>query len=167
LTGLTNGQTYYLRLAPIGLDGLAVGDLTPPVPVMPQADPDPPNGTILINGGARSTTSKHVVLQITATDEPLPGPSHAASGAVANRWSQALNEVSGDVQMRLSNDESFAGVAWEPLAFHVPWTLGDSATVVHRVYAQFRDGAGNVSTVVYDDIIFAGKAYLPIVVKNR
>ena len=167
LTGLTNDQTYYLRLAPIGLDGLAVGDLTPPVPVVPRADPDPPNGNILINGGARATRSKHVVLEISATDEPLPGPSHAASGAVANRWTQALNEVSGDVEMRLSNDESFAGVAWQPLAFHMPWTLGDSDTVVYRVHAQFRDGAGNVSTVVYDDIIFAGKAYLPIVVKNR
>ena len=165
LTGLTNDQTYYLRLVPVGLDGLALGGITPPVPVVPKADPDAPNGSILINGGARSTASRSVILEIAATDVPLDGPSSSASGAVANRWSEALNEVSGDVEMRLSNDESFASVAWEPYAFHKPWTLGVPKAGVYRVYAQFRDAAGNLSTVVYDDILDAGKVYLPIVVR--
>jgi hypothetical protein len=168
LTGLTNDQTYYLRLAPIGLDGLAVGDLTPPMPVVPRADPDAPNGTILINGGAGSTTSKNVVLSITATDVPLDGPAAAASGAVANRWTEALNEVSGEVEMQLSNEESFTGIDWEPYVFQKPWTLGDSDSQVYRVYAQFRDAAGNTSTVVWDDIIHELQVvYLPLVMRSR
>ncbi|MCL7451732.1 MAG: VWA domain-containing protein [Anaerolineae bacterium] len=165
LTGLANDQTYHLRLVPVGLDGLALGAITPPMPVMPKADPDAPNGSILINGGARSTASKAVILEIAATDVPLDGPSSSASGAVANRWTETLNEVSGDVEMRLSNDESFAGVTWEPYTFHKPWTLGEPRFGVYRVYAQFRDGAGNLSTVVYDDIQDAGKLYLPLVVR--
>jgi hypothetical protein len=166
LTGLANDQTYYLRLVPVGLDGLALGGITPPVPVVPRADPDAPNGSILINRGARSTASRNVSLEIGATDVPLDGPSSSASGAVANRWTEAWNEVSGEIQMRLSNTESFADIAWEPYTFQKPWTLGEPRKGVYRVYAQFRDGAGNLSTVVYDDILDAGKVYLPVVIRR-
>ena len=166
LSRLTNDRTYYLRFAPIGLDGRAIGELTAPIPVTPKADPDAPNGTILINGGAPSTASKDVILNITASDIPLDGPSSAASGAVATRWTRALNEVSGGIEMRLSNDGSFVRIPWEPLTFHKPWTLGDSDSEVYRVYAQFRDAAGNLSLVVYDDIRM-WQVYLPLVMRRR
>jgi hypothetical protein len=167
LSGLTNDVTYFLRLVPIGLDGLSVGPITPPHPVMPRADPDAPNGWIWINGNAPSTASKDVVLTLIASDVPLDGPSSGASGAVSNRWTRALNEISGDIEMRISNDASFAGVPWEPYSFNKDWILGDSDSDTYQVYAQFRDAAGNNSIVVWDQIRYGNKVYLPIVLRNR
>ena len=166
LTGLTNDQTYYLRFVPVGLDGVALGELTPALPVFPKADPDAPNGAVWINGGASSTTSRDVTLTLIASDIPLDGPSAAASGAVANHTSRALNEISGGVEMKISNDGSFASTDWEPYSFTKAWTLGDPEGGVFQVYAQFRDAAGNESLVVWDRINDAGTIYLPVVFRS-
>jgi predicted nucleotidyltransferase len=77
------------------------------------------------------------------------------------------NEVSGDVEMRISNSSSFADAEWESLASEKPWTLGECDAGICRVYAQFRDGADNESFVIYDEIaLTAQKIYLPIVLRG-
>ncbi len=94
------------------------------------ADTTPPNGTILVNGGATSTAQTAVTLTLTATDN-----------------------ASGVAQMRFSND----GINFStPLAFATTatWTLtsGDGNKAVS---AQFRDGAGNWSTTVTANIVLS------------
>lgn len=92
-------------------------------------DTTSPIGTVSINGGAVSTGSRHVMVDLSATD-PDSGTGVAA--------------------VRLSND----GLTFSPYQAYAPsvaWTLseGDGDK---RVYAQFKDGAGNESVIVTDSI---------------
>lgn len=159
VTPLINNQTYYGRLAPA--NGNAAGAFSDPEAFTPQADPDPPSGAVLINNGAATTSSPNVVLNLTSTDEPLPGAAESANAHHGNPWWYSLNEVSGDVEMMVSNDPSFAGATWEPLASEKPWTLAAGPGGVLRVYVKFRDAALNESFVVFDDILLHS-LYLPI-----
>jgi hypothetical protein len=89
-----------------------------------------PSGTVLINNGAARTNSTAVTLKLSATD-PAPG--------------------SGVAQMRFSNNGS-TWSGWEAYATTKGWTLG-SANGTKTVYAQFKDGAGNVSVAAQDAIV--------------
>ncbi len=164
LTGLTNDQPYYLTLA--GLNGAAQGDYSNPTTITPKADPDAPSGAILINDGAGTTSSKDVMLNITSSDDPLLGAAESANAHQGGPLALAYDTVSGGVEMRVSNDPSFEGATWEPLAQQKPWTLGSAPAAVFRVYAQFRDAAHNESLVVYDDIVMF-QTYLPIVMQQH
>jgi hypothetical protein len=163
----TNGVTVLLNLS--GISGTAQGGYAGPFAATPRSDPDAPSGAIAINGGAPSTPSRNVVLDISATDTPLDGMATPANGAGKGGGPLALayNTVSGAVEMRIANNPAFTGATWEPLAPTRPWTLadvpfGDTA----RVFAQFRDAAGNESQVVLDSIIVnAIPVYLPLVKK--
>jgi hypothetical protein len=76
------------------------------------------------------------------------------------------NEVSGNIQMRISNDPSFTGAVWEPLIQEKQWILAGGPGGVRIVYAQFRDGAGNVSFTTYDAIQYYPLInYLPAIIK--
>jgi hypothetical protein len=163
LTGLTNEQTYYLTLA--GVNGTAQGDYSYPTAVTPKADPDAPSGAILINEGNASAWSKNVVLDITSTDTPLPGAAESANAHQGGPLALLYDTVSAGVEMKISNDPSFAGAIWEPLVQQKPWILGSSPSAVYRVYAQFRDAAQNESLVVYDDIVVYLN-YLPIILRE-
>ncbi|HDQ74236.1 MAG TPA: RHS repeat protein, partial [Chloroflexi bacterium] len=91
-------------------------DATPPVP-----------GNLRINGGAAWTNEPNVLLSVAATD-PAPG--------------------SGVADMRFCNENTtcFAGDdGWLPFAPTASWELDGQEEGLKRVYAQFRDGAGNVS----------------------
>jgi hypothetical protein len=95
-----------------------------------ETDGTAPTGTVVVNGGAALTTSHTVTLALAATD-----PGSPASGVTA---------------MRFSND----GVSWsafQPYAAAATWTLsgGDGTKTV---YAQFRDGSGNLSPAASDAI---------------
>ena len=88
-----------------------------------------PTGTVVVNGNAEKTGSRIVTVDLTAADP----------------------EGTGVAAVHLSND----GVTYspyQPFAPSLPWTLasGDGSK---RVYAQFKDGAGNESTVVIDSIV--------------
>ena len=89
--------------------------------------PNPPTGTIAINGGAVYTTTPLVTLTFTATD--------GANGSGLNG-------------MRFSNDDA-TWSNWTPNASSKPWTLsnGDGTKTV---YVQFRDIAGNIGTYSAD-----------------
>ena len=167
LTNMTNDLTYYLTLVGVisetGKTGK--GDYTDVIPVTPKADPDPPSGWMLINNGVISTTNSYVTLNISSVDEPLPGLAQSANGGLGGLIAKAYNEVSNGIEMRISNDPSFADATWEPLASEKPWTLAGDSGGVYVVYAQFRDAALNESFVVLDDILLipGDRIYLPII----
>lgn len=110
----------------------------------PPADSTPPTGTLRIGGGAATTASLLVSLELSATD---PGPDASGMGAGA--------------QMRFSND----GANWSPAVPYADsvagWDLsaygGDAAPGTKTVHARLRDAAGNWST----DAITASVDYLP------
>jgi hypothetical protein len=163
--GLNNDQAYSLQIYGQTDDG--TGGPTDPAPVTPKADPDPPSGVVFINDDAPSTKVKEVTLRLTATDEPLGGmPSPGSAATIADRW-MAANEVSGAVEMRISNDSTMAGAAWEPLAATVNWVLDGDPGDMCYVYAQFRDGVENESIVIFDAILLEPlKVYLPTILKG-
>ena len=92
-------------------------------------DTTSPAGTVTINGGAASTATRNVTVNLSASD---PG------------------EGTGVAAVRLSND----GVTFSPYQPYdaaVGWTLSEG-NGDKRVYAQFKDGAGNESAIVTDSI---------------
>lgn len=91
-------------------------------------DATPPTGSMVINAGASTTTTRTVTLGLSASDVGGSGVS----------------------QMRFSNDNATWG-AWEPYAATKTWVLpwGDGAKTV---YAQYSDGVSNVSSSCSDGI---------------
>ncbi len=93
-----------------------------------RVDPNPPSGSIIIQGGAGYATGRSVTLTLSATDD-----------------------LSGVAGMSFSSN----GASWtaqEPYAASKSWTLpaGDG---VKTVYVRFRDAAGNWSAAFHDTII--------------
>jgi hypothetical protein len=89
-----------------------------------RVDLSPPTGSVTIPAtasasGLRAASRTHQI-QLTATDNLTP---------------------QAQIQMRLSNRPDFAGAIWKPFASSASWDFTGGATV----YAQFKDGAGNVS----------------------
>jgi hypothetical protein len=162
MTSLTNGTTYYATLG--AMNGGAEGPLSDTEPLTPKADPNPPAGAVSINNGSPTAYSRSVLLNLTSTDEPLPGAAESANAHLGNRYFDQFNEVSGGIQMRISNDASMAGAVWEPLQAEKPWTLAPGPGIVYRVYVQFRDAAGNESFIVFDDILLHER-YLPLITR--
>lgn len=89
----------------------------------------PPTGSVVIDGGARSTKKSIVRLTLSAKD-PKPG--------------------SGMESMQVSNDGK-TWSEWEPYATSKSWTL-PKGKGTKTVYVAFRDRAGNVSPTVSDTI---------------
>ena len=164
--GVQNDKTYYVVLQPVGVDdqGNPVqGDLSEPIAVTPKADPDMPSGTMLIENDAAQTNNKQVELNISATDTPLNGAAQGSAAHMTDMWSQQVNTVSGNVQMRIANTDKMDGIPWRPVQPVVPWTLVCEPGQECTVYAQFKDAAGNESLIVNDKIQLApgaANAYL-------
>lgn len=163
-TNVLNDQTYFVTLA--GNNGGAVGDFSEPEAVTPKADPDAPSGAMLINNGASMTHSKSVVLNISSTDTPLNGAAESANAHMGGPLAMKYNLVSGNIQMRIANEPSFAGAAWEAVMPEKPWNLAPGSQGVYTVYAQFKDGAGNESFVIVDTIEYVPALYLPMISKK-
>ena len=111
--GLVNGQTYYYRVRPIGVNG-EIGVASRVFSGTPNADPVPPIGSILINQGAEVTTSLNVTLRLTANSDTT--------------------------EMRVADEPTFAGASWDPYLKTMPYVLSpeDGAATV---YVQYRDAA--------------------------
>ena len=91
-----------------------------------------PTGTISINGGASSTSSRSVTLKLSASD---PSP------------------ASGVSSMRFRNGVTSTWSSWSAYSTSKSWTLttgGGKKTV----YVQYRDRARNISATVSDMINF-------------
>ncbi|MBW7864363.1 MAG: SUMF1/EgtB/PvdO family nonheme iron enzyme [Candidatus Hydrogenedentes bacterium] len=91
-------------------------------------DTIPPSGTIFINNNLSVTNNHNVTLSLT--------------------WSDGVG--SGVTRMRFSNDGK-TWTAWEPLTAAKAWTVPDGEGY-KTVRVQYRDAAGNNSTV-YNDYI--------------
>ncbi len=174
LPGLTNGQVYTVSLQPVATDpdtGEEVfGPMTEPQTVTPKADPDAPSGDLTIENDATEVHTKDVQLDITSTDEPLPGAAESANAHMTDILSTIYNVAAGNVEMRISNEIDMAGAAWEPLQQFKPWTLDCEVGEVCRVYAQFRDGEGNESLIISDEVLLTESPsqgmYLPFTSLN-
>lgn len=175
-TGLTNGRTYYLTFA--AEKGSSMGQYSQTYPVIPQVDTTRPRGVILIENGVDTTRTSDVTLYLSATDsETIEGPVSGASGGPVDRTlhssSMAQMTVSR-LEMRISNDVTFANANWEPFVERKDWRLDCLPGERCTVYAQFRDDATpepNVSLVVSDSITLTDNSngngsltvYLPII----
>jgi hypothetical protein len=117
---------YYLRAE--GLSG-AVTPATEVFSAVPKADPVPPDGAVVINGGAPFTTSPNVTLSL------------LASGDAAS--------------VLISQNSSFAGVGPLPMAATVPFTLAGPlpGPFVATVYVRYRDNDLNESIVYHDSVL--------------
>lgn len=93
-------------------------------------DATPPTGKVTINNGSVRTNNRVVSLDFSATDN-LGG--------------------SGVAEMRYAMQSTFAGVDWQPYAAAGEIALA-GADGIKTVYAQFRDIAGNLSSVLKDII---------------
>ena len=91
-----------------------------------------PSGSVVINGGSPSTTSRSVRLRLTATD---PSP------------------ASGVAQVRLRNKGTTAWSRWFTYDATKSWTLSSGAGT-KTVYVQYMDRAGNVSAKALDSITY-------------
>ncbi len=92
------------------------------------SDTTAPKGTVSINGGNASIIRSVVHLSLSATDEGASGLEHMRFSNEGTDWSE-----------------------WEPYATSKLWRLS-SGYGERAVYAQFRDGAGNVSDIASDTI---------------
>ena len=92
-----------------------------------------PTGTISINGGASSTTSRSVTLKLSASD---PSP------------------ASGVADMRFRNGGTTTWSSWEAYSTSKSWTLTSGAGT-KTVYVQYRDRAGNISATASDTIRYS------------
>lgn len=142
-TSVVAGTRYTYRVVPTvsAPSGQHTGQAEVVVAGKATKDPYPPYGSVIINNGAKRTTTTIVQLQLIAEDVEGGEGDTAPSGPVV------IGTPVDKLQMRVSNRADFRGATWQPFAKSLPWTLSVSkpgATAV--VYAQFKDGAGNVST---------------------
>ena len=102
-----------------------------------------PSGTVTSSNSNSNSNSTAVSGNINA------GASVTSSSSVTLALS-ARNAT----QMMISNDAGFAGASWEAYATSKPWVLtsGDGLKIV---YAKFRDGSSNLSSVVSDTVVFS------------
>lgn len=136
-TQVTNGQTYFYRLEAHDENGnrsAITGASESNMGAAPSTDPHPPLAYVLINGDDTVTFSRDVILTFAPPMEEV-----------------ALFE---DItEMMLSNDPHFEGAHWQEFQQDWPWTLAPTETgTFAKVYARFRDDAGNVSTTAVGSI---------------
>jgi hypothetical protein len=100
-----------------------------PKTITVKIDGNAPTGEVAINNGAQYTITTLVTLLAQASD----------------------GQGSGVYQMRFHNDGESWGTWMNYRSTEVPWTLlsGDGTK---RVYVQFKDNAGNLSPIYYDEI---------------
>ncbi|WP_298037211.1 fibronectin type III domain-containing protein [uncultured Desulfuromonas sp.] len=122
LTNLSPSTTYYLQAVSMDGSGNVSESVVATFSTLELAvDDTAPDGSISINWGDEATSSTAVDLVLLASDD---------SG--------------GAIDMRFSNDGS-TWSAWQAYAAGKSWTLS-AGLGTKTVYAQFRDGAGNIAT---------------------
>jgi|GEM_PF-3499699 len=129
---LADGVTYFVTVRAVngsGLnmtassDGVTV-DATAPAPV-----------SVTIDSGAATTSTENVSLTLAASD--------SGSGVTDMR-------IMNDVNTNGASDDAWG--AWQAFVTGASWGLAPTGSGSRRVFAQFRDAVGNVSTSAFDDI---------------
>jgi hypothetical protein len=142
-----DGSAFASCTSPKGYSSLSQGNHTFRVRAIDKAasvDPSPasrswfvdtvvPKGTIVINGGAASTSSRSVTLRLSASD---PSP------------------ASGVASMRFRNGGTTTWSEWFDYSTSKSWTLSAGAGT-KTVYVQYKDRAGNNSAAASDTIKFS------------
>ncbi len=85
---------------------------------------------IFINDGGSSTENPEVAVRLTNERVHPEGRGTAFMGEA--------------IEIRISNEPAFEGLAWQPWAPLVPWVVPDSVGQ-HTVYVEFRDAAGRTT----------------------
>jgi hypothetical protein len=153
-TTVAAGMTYWYRIE--GAIGEAraepaVSAVLTSEAVTPADDPYPPEAHVLINGGATSTSE----LGATLTFVPYEGEGE-----------DPLQVFEDIVEVKISNDPSFAGATWQPFAPELPWDLDAEWGQMATVYVLFRDEADNESVAPeMDSILYVHSLYLPLVLR--
>ena len=127
-----NGTTYFYRYTARDTDGHGSAVIGTS-PATPSEDPFPPEANMLIDGGAPTTPDLNVVLSFVPVGED-----------------EEEMEFFEDIQeMKLSNDPTLLGATYQSFAQDVPWELPATPSgEIAKVYAQFKDEAGNESLIV-------------------
>jgi Mg-chelatase subunit ChlD len=162
-TGVSNGQTYCYTV--IGQDnaGRISGSLMPGC-ATPKADPWPPHGTVSINGGASATGCRNVTLSLWASDAVEPEYVSPATRMML----PPTDSASGVQDVLIGNQPDLSDGVWQPYRPTQAWTLTQPEGLA-AVFARFRDGAGNLSTVAVATIHFVpGQCpqYMPMILHN-
>jgi hypothetical protein len=145
-----NGQTWCYAVVAVS-GGETQSAPSPLDCVRPAADPNPPTGSIEINGGAPVTGSRRVLLTLRAGDDPTtaelmdPNVPPTFEGA----------EMSGVADMLIWNPGGEGGATWQPFRTQALWGLRARPRLSH-VYIRFRDAAGNVSRIYTASIRYTG-----------
>jgi uncharacterized protein YkwD len=92
---------------------------------------------IFINDGAASTDNPEIAIRLTNETARPEGKGGGFMGKA--------------IEIRISNEPTFEGLAWQDWAPLVPWTLPETPGE-HTVYVQFRDAGGR--TAASSDSIF-------------
>jgi hypothetical protein len=106
---------------------------------LPASDSTAPTGSVLINGGAATTSNANVVMSVPASDNA------GGSGLSLVRIS---NDSTVDGNGRLNGADATTYTYTNPIAWTMTAGLG-----TRTVYVQWRDAAGNWSGVSSDDIL--------------
>jgi hypothetical protein len=96
---------------------------------------------IFINDEAFNTTDPQVAIRLSNEEARPEGKGTAFMGRA--------------IEIRISNEPEFEGLAWQNWEPLVPWTIPDTLGE-HTVYVQFRDAAGRTARSA--DSIFFGEA---------
>lgn len=102
---------------------------------------------IFINDGARSTENPEAAIRLT-NERVRPGGQGTASMGEA-------------IEIRLSNEPTFEGLAWQPWVPLIPWVLPDSAGQ-HTLYVEFRDAAGRTAAAAESIFVDHGTPTTPV-----
>ncbi len=167
-TLVTNGTMYcYKVVAAVFIDpDVHWSPPSAPTCATPNNDPLPPHGSVQINGGAQSTNTPDVTLDLWASDSIDPdahefGPEYLPPADSATQVTQ----------MMVSNDPAFNGAAWESYGTSKPWTLAQTSGLA-TVYVKYMDAEGNVSDT-YTASIWVGQRdpavkplFLPLVIND-
>jgi Mg-chelatase subunit ChlD len=139
-TMLTNGTEYCYIVEAIYSGGRRT-PASPPTCVVPNTDPLPPQGYVVINDGAQTTFSTDVTLTLWASDDIDP------HNQELEMFLPPSDSASGVTDMMISNYADMRDGAWEQYNTTKDWTLGQSSGLA-AVFAKFRDATGNESEVV-------------------
>jgi hypothetical protein len=143
-TGVTNGAEYCYQLQAF-YTGYRRTPSSAPTCATPNADPWPPHGFVLINGGKQTTLSPDVMLTLWATDEIDP------HNAEIEEFLPPSDSASGVTEMMISNFSDMHDGVWEPYNTSKAWDLAQSSGLA-TVYAKYRDAEGNESEVAHASI---------------
>jgi len=99
---------------------------------------------IFVNDGAPYTDNPEVAIRLTNEEARPEG--------------EGTNFIGRAIEIRINDEPSFEGLAWQAWEAYVPWTL-PNAPGEHTVYVQFRDAA-NRTAASPDTIVLQGDAPL-------